>query len=365
MNRRAATTQGLLALAGLIAAYLTWQREPSLDSGQTYVLDINKNDLQKIRYEELEPVPKADPPADPKTPTPAAAPPKVLDWIELTRTQEDDGNAVWMRLAGKEGGNVPLPSGHPMVQQSVPERLVRGNDGAEKMWELFSPWKAARALGKLDATKLKDLSLNEPRKRLKITFKGVTKTFTLAPPPPGGTDPYVRDEEDGSVYIVARQILTDLQAARTNMTQRKLHAFIAPDMDKLVITANGKKKEFAFRRFDGRPGGELLAAATPGKPDQTASNWHERVFALFPADVLGKDEKPAAGDPKVVVKIEYFYRNKRIGWLDLGRTGGEPAAAAAPRTEAFARSEFTAGWMTLSADAQNLVSEGETLFGGP
>ncbi|MDX2021662.1 MAG: DUF4340 domain-containing protein [Deltaproteobacteria bacterium] len=369
MNRRAATTQGLLALAGLIAAYFTWQREPSLDNGQAYILDITKGELQSIRYEELEPV--AKPEADDKNAKPKDAPapaePKVRDWVELTSTKEDAGRAVWMRLAGKEGSNVALPSGHPMVQTAVPERLVRGNESAEKMWDLFSPFSASRALGKLDAEKVKDLGLDQPKKRLKVTFKGVTKTFTLAPAPPGGTDPYVRDDEDGMVYIVARQILSDFQAARTNMTQRKLHGFIMADVDKVVITASGKKKEFQFRRFDGRPGGELLPASAPDKPDQTAGNWHERVFALFPAEVLGKGEKPAAGEPKVVVRIEYLYRNKLVGWLDLGRSGGEAgtAGAAPSPVQTFARSEFTAGWMTLSPDAQNLVSEGETTFGAP
>jgi hypothetical protein len=365
VNRRAATIQGLLALSGLTAAYFTWQREPSLDSGQAYVLDINKNELQSIRYEELD----LPAPVDPKDPKPAqAATAKVRDWIELTSTKEDDGPAVWMRLAGKEGGNVALPSGHPMVQTEVPERTVRGNDGAEKMWELFAPFKATRALGKLDAEKLKALDLDAPKKRLKVTYKGVTKTYSLAPAPPGGSDPYVRDDEDGNVYVIARQILSDLQAARTNLTQRKLHGFIIQDIDKLVITAKGKTKEFKFRRFDGRPGGELLSATNPDKPDQTAGNWHERVFSLFPADVLGKGEKPSAGEPLVVLHIEYFYRNKKTGWLDLATTGGTPTAGstgAPPRTEAFARSEFTAGWMTLSADAQALVSEGESLFGSP
>ena len=366
MNRRAATIQGLLALAGLIAAYFTWQREPSLDNGHAYILDITKGELQSIRYEELEPVAKADPKPDDKKPADAkaAAKPKVRDWVELTSTKEKDARAVWMRLAGKEGANVALPSGHPVVQTAVPERLVRGNDGAEKMWDLFSPFTASRGLGKLGADKLKDLGLSEARKRLKVTFKGVTKTFSVAPAPPGGTDPYVRDEEDGSVYIVARQILFDFQAARTNMIERKLHGFVMADVDRVTMTASGKRTDFQFRRFDSRPGGELLPAAAPDKPDQTAGNWHERVFALFPAEVLGKNEKPAAGDPKVAVRIEYFYRNNLVGWLDLARTDDAAGAAATP-VQTFARSEFTAGWVVLSPDAQSLVNEGETMFGAP
>lgn len=364
MTRRAATIQGLLALAGLVAAYLTWQREPSLESGQAYVLDITKSELQTVRYEELDRVAPSKAPDD-KTATP---PPevKVRDWVELSSTTLDDGRAVWVRLAGRGGASVDLPSGHPVVQTAIPERTVRGNDGADKLWTLFAPLKASRALGVLDADKLKDLGLAEPKKRVTVTYKGITKTFDLAPPPPGGTEPYVRDVEDGQVYIVARQILTDFQAARSNLVERKLHAFALQDIDKLVITANGKKKEFQFRRFENRPGGDLLPAETPEKPDQTAGNWHDRVFALFPADVLGKDEKPASGEPTVVVRVEYFYRGKPLGHLDLARVGASSAGSegSTPTGEVLARSEYSAGWMTLAVDAQALVAEGESLFGG-
>ncbi len=382
MTRRAATIQGLLALAGLFAAYLTWQREPSLEGGQAFVLDITKSELTMIRYEELDRVAKPQDTQQDKTKDkpegdkankdvkPEAKPEvtaTVRDWVEITSTKAAEGPAVWVRLSGKEAPNVALPSGHPVVQTAVPERLLRGGSSAEKMWELFAPLRASRALGVLDADTLKDLGLAEPKKRLKVTFKGVTKSFSLAPAPPGGTDPYVRDDEDGRVYLVPRQILTDFQAAKSNLVERRFHNFLLQDVDKIVISSAGKKKEFQFRNFEGRPGGELFPADAPDRADQTASNWHERVFALFPAEVLGKDEKPVGGPPKQAVRIDYLYRGKPVGWLELSRAGnaeGGESAAGTPRSEALARSEFTAGWVTLSPDAQNLLSEGESMFGG-
>lgn len=373
MTRRAATIQGLLALAGLFAAYLTWQREPSLDTGEAYVLDINKNELTAVRYEELEQVAKptdapaaADASKDKQKAGGAALNKDVVvrDWVELSSIKDPNGPVVWVRFAGKEGSNVALPSGHPVVQTAVPERQLRGNESALKMWEGFTPWKATRALGVLEGDKLKDLGLLEPKRRIKVTFKGVTRSYSLVPAPPGGTDPYVRDEEDGRVYIVARQLLTDFQAAKSNLVEKRLHGFAVQDIDRLVITAGDKKKEFQFRRFEGRPGGELLPTGSD-KADQTAGNWHDRVFALFPAEVFGKDEKPAGGAPKTSVRIDYFYRGKPLGWVELARpedaaAGGSGAAG----QQAYARSEFTAGWVSLSADALNLVSEGQSLFGG-
>lgn len=380
MTRRAATTQGFLALAGLVAAYLTWQREPSLESGQSYVLDINKSELSLVRFEELDrqPKPKDDAgaekkaeneaPADKKNEAPAETDVTAREWVELFSAKGNEGPVVWVRLSGKEGANVALPSGHPVVQTAVPERVLRGNDSAKALWEGFAPWRASRSLGVLDAEKLKDLGLAEPKKRLKITFKGVTRTYSLAPAPPGGTDPYVRDEEDGRVYIVSRNVLSDFQSAKTNLVERRLHNFLLQDIDQLVVTANGKKKEYRFRRFEGRPGGELFPSDAPDKADQSVGNWHDRVFALFPAEVLGRDEKPVGGPPKESLRLEYFYRGKPLGHLVLARAGnstdGGESASGTPRSEALARSEFTAGWITLSADAQNLLSEGETMFGG-
>ena len=54
MNSRAVAIQGGLAVAALAAAYHTWQRDPEQSSGDALVLDITKNDLEKVRYEDQE-----------------------------------------------------------------------------------------------------------------------------------------------------------------------------------------------------------------------------------------------------------------------------------------------------------------------
>lgn len=367
MTGRAAAFQGLLAALGLLAAFLTWQRDPSLESDAAYVLDVTKNQLEKIRFEEGA--------VDPGTKT-------AKEWVELFRTDD----TVWVRLSGREGGNMPLPSGHPVVQSAVPERVVRGSASATKMWELFAPLRASRALGTLDDKMLQDLGLKPApvdgkdgkdgtkkidSKRLLVTAKGVTRTFTLVPSPPGGTEPYLRSDDDGRVFIVNRQILTDFESARSNLVERKLHDFMLQDFDKMVVTVGDKKKDYTFKKYEDRPGGQLLPAGAGDKPDETAANWHERVFALFPADVMGKDEAPVAGTPRTALRIDYFYRGRPLGWLELARVGadGQPVggdpSVTPPRSEALARSEFTAGWMKLSVDAQPLVEEGVTLFGAP
>ena len=52
MNARGVAVQGALAVLGLIAALLTWQREPEGQPGEVTVLDISKRALQQARYDD-------------------------------------------------------------------------------------------------------------------------------------------------------------------------------------------------------------------------------------------------------------------------------------------------------------------------
>jgi hypothetical protein len=116
-------------------------------------------------------------------------------------------------------------------------------------------------------------------------------------------------------------------------------------------------------RIEDFPGIRLAPAATPDKPDATLKNWSDRVFSLFPTEVLGQGEVPASGNPTVVIRVEYFSRGRRIGWTELGRSQAPAVStttAAAP-VQGWARSEFTLGWFKLAGDAQSLINEAETL----
>src|SRR5262245_14960773 len=347
MTGRAATTQGVLAAAALCAAYFTWQREPELAAGEVFALDVSKGDLEKVRFEDED----------------------LKSFSELIRDKDQAGDFVSLRLSGTDMSGVQMPSGHPYVPLKVPERLVRGNETAGKLFERFAPLKATRALGALDPAKLKDLGLDTTKKKIEIVARGAKRRYAIAPAPPGGTDPYIRDEGDGRVYVVARQIMSDLQSASTNLVERKLHSFRHEDIDKVVITAGGKTKEFRGTRLENAAGIRLAPANAPDKPDETVKNWHDRIWNLFPSEVLGKGEEPKEGPPKTAVRIEYSARGRSLGWIELGKsTPPKPAESTtqAPSPEgAYGKSEFTAGWMKLPAEAFSLMTEGETIASRP
>jgi hypothetical protein len=345
MNARAVAVQGGLAVAGLLSAYFTWQRQPELTAGEVFALDVAKSDLEKVRFEDQE----------------------TKSWAELIRDKDENGTFVDLHLSGSDASGIPMPSGHPSVPIKVPERTVRGNEAALHLFEKLAPLRATRALGTLDAAKLKDLGLDTTKKHIEVVARGTKRRFAIAPAPLGGTDPYIRDEQDQRVYIIARSILSDLQSASVNLVERKMHTFPIEDVDRVVIATGGgaKKKEFRGSRIDQLPGIRLSAPGSE-KADETAKNWHDRVWNLFPSEVMGKGELPTNGAPKVAVRVEYFSRGRSLGWVELARDAGTNESTAQPAASVtYSRSEFSLGWMKMPADAANLITEGESLVARP
>ena len=339
MNGRAVAVQGGLALASLVTAYATWQRQPELQVGEVIAVDLAQSDLDKVRYEDQE----------------------LKSWSELIRDKDATGRYVQLHVSGSDASGVPMPSGHPAVPIKVPERTVRGNEAALHLFEKLAPLRASRALGTLDATKLKDLGLDTTKKHIEVVGRGTRRRFAIAPAPPGGNDPYIRDEQDGRVYIISRAILTDLQSASVNLVERRLHNFPIEDVERLVVTANGKTKEFRAARLGELPGIRLTAPSSD-KADETAKNWHDRVWNLFPTEVMGKGELPTAGLPRTALRVKYFARGRSLGWVELAREAPPNESSAAPAaTMIYGRSDFSLGWMKMPADASALVTEGEKL----
>src|SRR5262245_23217440 len=122
MRARGAAIQGGLAALGLALAYGTWQREPERAPGEVVVVQASKTEVQKVRYEDGK------------------------KGAELTRRTDGDDTITWVKVSASADGKVP-------------ERELRGNPNADKLFEGFGPLHASRALGVLDAAKLKELGV--------------------------------------------------------------------------------------------------------------------------------------------------------------------------------------------------------------
>jgi hypothetical protein len=343
---KAVVVQGGLALVGLVAAYFTWQRRPELQAGEVFVLDITRNDLKTLRFDD----------EDAKT------------WVELQRDSDDNGSFVALRLSGRAAPEPKSPTPVADAAKPTPERVVRGGDAAKTAYERFAPLRATRALGVLDAAKLKDLGLAASKKHITVVTGAGRRIFDIASAPLGGTDPYLRDQADGRVFVVSRSILSDFQTAATSLVERHLHGFRLEEADRVTIAAGPAKKDYRVARAADGKGVEIAAAATPEKPDPTARAWHERVLALWPSESLGKGELPAEGEPQTKLRLDYFAHGRSLGWLIIAEGGpalqSVSSAAPAAKKVFYARSELTLGWVKLSGDSEALVAEGIKLAGG-
>jgi hypothetical protein len=328
MKTRGAAIQGGLAAVGLLLAYTTWQREPERGPGEATVVDVSKSELNKVRFEE------------------------GTKWVELEQKPGEETPQVWMRVAPK-----PSPA-------AAPERYLRGNVASERLLEKLAPLRATRALGVLDAGKLKELTLDAPKKKLTVVAKGVTHVFDVGAPT-GVSDPYVKDQKDGRVYVLGGGIISDLESASVRLIDRRLHAFNQPDWSGLTLTVGDKKRELVQKDAD-KPAEAKLVSKKTQKPDTEAKNWHDKVFRLAMAEVLGQGEKPPTGEPTTVLKIEYSGKSK--GWLEVARApaGAAPANTPMPAQngDLYARSEFTAGWVKLVSNAEDVVKEADKVVAG-
>ena len=329
MKARGAMVQGALAAVGLVAAWTTWQREPDHAPGEAVVLDVTHNDLSKVRFEDEK------------------------KWVEL---EVRKGDGVWLHTSAR-------------LDLKLPERTLRANESAEKLLERFAPLRANRSLGALGPDKLKEFGLEAPKKKLRITARGEESTFLVGSSPFGVSDPYVKDEHDGKVYLLGGSILSDLESATTRLLDRSLHQFLPSEFDGLTVAAAGKQREFVQTHAENSSTAKLAAKATPEKADEMVKNWHDKVWRLVSTDVLGQNENPASGAPQIAARIDYTFRGKERGFIELARVipaapPDGPAGAPKPLTpqsEIYARTEHTAGWVKVPASNDELLHEAEKI----
>lgn len=325
MRARGTAIQGTLAAIGLVAAYTTWQRDATIDTpGEAVVVSASSSDLLKVRYD------------DSKT------------WMEMERHTGDDG--VWLRLSAREAGPT-----------KTPERLVRGSSEAERLFKRFAPLEAARALGVLAADKLKEIGLDTTKRRLEVTLRGDKRTFKVALSPLGAGDPYLQEERDGKVYVFSNTTLNDLDAAAVRLVDRRMHLFMIDEFDGFTVSAEGKKRDFLRVSGETKLASKFAPKDKPTQADDLVKNWHDRLWNIVPLDVMGADEKPQSGAPVLQVRLDYTFRGRGIGWIELAKIVHAPAntsTAAPATTELYARTEHTAGWVRVTAGIEDLYKEG-------
>ncbi len=356
MKANAAAVQGALALAGLVAAYATWQRpkETQTESDVT-VLEASKSSLTRVRYEDgdrfLE-LKKEDGRVwltqgwlEGREP-----PPKVPDAGTADAGTADAGSA--------DGGEADAGVAPKVVQvvpaKPTPPKTTRGNERADKLWDRFTPLMAVRSLGKLSQEKQKELGLFNTQRKLTVTVSGADRLFAVGNPSLNSVGMYLRDEKDGTVYLLTSSLMSELEPSSQALVDRRLHTFRMADYDELTLAVSGEKKTFVSSNADIPQTAKVAPKETPDKPDELVRNWSDKIFnRLVVTEVLGKGETPAAGEPVVELRVDYTSRGASKGWLEIGKTG----------TQVWGRSENTASWVGLHTGADDMLTEAKRIVG--
>ncbi len=350
MKARSAMIQGGLAVAGLLAAYVTWQRpKDTARPDAVTVFTASKQSLEKVHFDDgsrfVEVVRKLE--GEPRLWVtlgflPGKAPPPT-----------DGGTLVMMVDAGVDAG---LIAANVKPPEPAPTREMLANERADTLFQRFMPFDATRALGQLPKDKLDELGLTATDRHLEVTIAGQVRRFTVSRPVPGIIGTYVQDDVSHDVYLVQGAVFSDLDPGSQLLVDRRLHAFRQPEFDAFTVESQGTSVDFVQSNADIPQSAKVARAATPDKPDEMAKNWHDKILSrLVVTEVLGKGELPKEGEPKVRLRIDYRSHGAKKGWLEIGFD---------PGGFTWARSENTASWVSIHQGSEEVVLEAQKVLRG-
>lgn len=346
MTGRSAALQGGLAAVSLLVVYSTWQREPERAPGEVLVIDAPKNDVGRVRYEDENNI------------------------LAFERRRESGDDVVWLHLEEKPKQEQPAKQGDPPPPPkppATPPRDVRGNADAVKLADRFAPLASPRAFGVMDAKKLPELGLDEPKRKLEVVVRGETRKYDVGIAMHAqNNEAFLRDTRDGRIYLMPRGLLGELTNGK-RLVDPRLHLFDSKEFDRIVLTVGSKKRELLHKGRENFSTEIYASAKTPDKGDAMAKNWHDSLWRLFPMEVLGKGEEPKGGPLKTVLRVDYFEKGKPVGWVEVARledSGSSTSESGELSDKLYARSEHTVGWTHLHANDQ-IVTDAEKVVATP
>jgi hypothetical protein len=357
---RSAASQGGLAALGLLAAYLTWQREPERAPGEVTVIDASKADVSRVRFEDDDGILVLERRSEGGEPgIELHLEPKVKDATKGAAKDSTKGAA--------KDSKAKAPDPAKTDELPTPPRELHGNADALKLADRFTPLVSPRGFGVVDAAKLKELGLDAPTRHLEAVVRGEPRKYDVgvALNAQNG-EAFLRDARDGRVYLMPRQMLGELTNGK-RLVDSRLHLFETKEFDQIAVTMGGKRREYVHIGRENFATDGYAAVKTPDKRDQTVKNWADLLWRAFPMEVLGKGEEPTGGPPKVAFRVDYTEKGKPVGWIEIARlepADGTSTASNDVSDTIYARSEHSVGWSKLHS-VEQLVTDAEKIFAAP
>lgn len=218
-------------------------------------------------------------------------------------------------------------SAEPEMVTTVREFPV-GKAGSDLV-DSFSKLRALQELGALDDDDKVEYGLSKSKDRLTVKFAGGKEhTLVVGDRVYGGSERYVLDETSGKGYVLAAEVMRDVEAAETSLGLKKYHDFdIVEDLQRFAVQVEGTEQVLVRLEMqedqEGEPEGLKPAGKkeemrktwarleSPDQEDVTMANFVDRVSKLRPIDY-----KPDLDASKLTKMARFSYQDK--GGKELG-----------------------------------------------
>jgi hypothetical protein len=272
--------------------------------------------------------------------------------LELTlelRTDEH-GRYAWAHAVPQAGAEPPPPpaEGQP-PPPTEPEEFKVGKAG-DTMLAGLAPFVAKRRLEGVSDADLAELGLAEPEATLEIVREGKEpKLFELGGNVFGGANVYVRDPDDGAIYLVEAKLIRPLQSGARTLADRDLTGVDERKAERVTLRVGDRQATFEQHNPDDV---EAKYWSVAGEDEQSpeASAWVDKVLRLRSSRYVPASETPtdlahafdyrveADGDTTVTVEVlrnfddegqeQFFARSEHTrGLVRLPRAAAAEASA--------------------------------------
>jgi hypothetical protein len=282
--------------------------------------------------------------------------------LELTLELRTDalGRYAWARavpLTEPGAEPPPPPEGQP-PPPSEPEEFKMGKAG-DPVLEGLAPFVAKRRLeGSTDAD-LADLGLAEPAATLEIAREGKEpKRYELGGNVFGGANVYVRDPDDGAIYLVEAKLIRPLEGGARTLPDRDLTGIDERKVERVTLRVGDRQASFVQHNPDDL---DAVYWSVAGKDDESpeAKAWVEKALRLRSSRYVPGSEVPT--DLAHAFDVRVVSQDGKTVTVEVLRSFDDEG-----QEQYFARSEHTRGLVRLpraaaaeaSADLESALQAG-------
>jgi len=257
--------------------------------------------------------------------------------------------------------SAPVDAG-PEIEIVETNKRFSGNGDLATWLGKVAPLRAKRSFGTVKPWLLREFELTTPRATITIRAGGRTHALKVGGATFGSSDAYVMDGRTRKVYLVASDLVRDLEFAETRFMQRDLVAADKKDIVKATVSSGTKRRTLVQRQREQANEASWRDEAHADTPNELYDNWMGRLLRLRALEYLEPGEEPHAEGistpPEPVLSVEYFGESGSLGKVEIVKLDTDPEAY-------YARSDATRGWVEISGSlAEQVARDVEAVLGG-